>query len=83
MMLEETAAGLEDDRAALVDDLFREFVRAKGMADALLDPTLEGREPPLEALRARFDQLDFDREALPVDFDGALTALHRPAAPIH
>ncbi|HHH40958.1 MAG TPA: NACHT domain-containing protein, partial [Chloroflexi bacterium] len=79
-MLEEVAADLEEDRAGLVGDLFREFVRAEGVADALLDLALEGREPPLEALRTRFDEMGFDRETLPVDFDAALTALTRGLA---
>lgn len=79
-MLEAVAAGLEEEQIALVDDLFREFIRAEGVADALLDLALEGREPPLEDLRARFDALGFDRAALSVDFDTALTALTRGLA---
>ncbi|HFD39522.1 MAG TPA: NACHT domain-containing protein, partial [Anaerolineae bacterium] len=46
-----------------------------GVAEDLLDLALADREPPLAALRDRFDALDFDRAALPADFDALLTAL--------
>ena len=76
-MLDSVAAGLDAEHANLLDDLLHDFVSADGVADALLDLALEGREPPLEALRSRFDALEYDRAALAVDFDAALTALTR------
>jgi hypothetical protein len=57
--------------------VMRCFLAADDVADGLLDLALEGREPPLPHLRARFDALDYDRATLPVDFDAALTALTR------
>ncbi|HBY94301.1 MAG TPA: hypothetical protein DEP84_10130 [Chloroflexi bacterium] len=75
-MLADVASGLELENRDLVGHIFRAFVQVDGVAEALLDLALEGREPPLALLGERFDQLEtLDRAALEVDFDAALTAL--------
>lgn len=74
-MIEAVAADLDQSHIQLLDDILRQFIAAEGVGDALLDLALEGREPPLELLRARFEALGFDRTTLPVDFDTELTSL--------
>ncbi|MBC7250349.1 MAG: NACHT domain-containing protein, partial [Anaerolineae bacterium] len=76
-MLEAVAADLNPSHAHLLDDVLRQFIAAEGVGDALLDLALEGREPPLGSLRARFEALEFDQATLPVDFNTALTSLTR------
>jgi len=78
--LEAVVPAPDADHLNLLDGILRQFIAAEGVADALLDLALEGREPPLEALRARFDALGWDRATLAVDFDAALIALTRGLA---
>lgn len=76
-MLEAVSADLGPDTCYLLQDVLLMFISAEGVSDALLDLAMEDHDPPLEYLRARFDDLEFDRTTLPADFDVALTALAR------
>jgi hypothetical protein len=58
-----------------VADVFEMFVQNEEAATMLLDVALAGRTPPLEKLRDRFDQLEFDRKTIPVKFRPAMRAL--------
>jgi len=79
-MLDDVAEELDEDQANLLDGLFRDFVRAEGVAEGLLDLALEGRAPDLAMLRERFNALGYDAVTLKVSFDVALTALTRGLA---
>ena len=74
-MLEDVAADLNEDDVALLDGLFRDFVHADGVAEALLDLALADREPDLLFLRERFNALGHDAATLQVDFAATLIAL--------
>lgn len=74
-MLEAVAADLAPGARDVLEDVMRGFVAAEGVGDALLELALEGSEPPLALLRARFDALEYDRATLPVVLDAALASL--------
>jgi hypothetical protein len=49
-MLDDVAADLDEEQVHLLDDLLRDFVRAEGVADALLDLALRQQQSELDLI---------------------------------
>lgn len=79
-MLVDVAKDLHEDQVHLLEGIFREFVRAEAVAEALLNLALADREPDLVLLRECFNTLGYDTATLQVDFDTTMTALTRGLA---
>ena len=73
--LQEIIADLDRDSAELTADIFRAFIADEKVAPILIDLALAGRTPSLAELAQRFDDLEFDRATLLVDFNQVLAAL--------
>jgi len=74
VMLEQTAANLDNDNRALIGDLLHRFVADHHIANQLLDLALTGKDLPITKLRHHFEILGFDPITMPIDFDVAMMA---------
>lgn len=64
---------LSNNLAALVEGQLRTFVADPVVADLLLAVALDGKDLPLDRLRARFAELGFDESTFLTDFEAAMT----------
>jgi hypothetical protein len=73
-MLVEIARHADLDRKFLdhLKEQFNGFFEDRWIAETLVDVALDSEAPPVDELRRRYEQLDFDSEALPVSFERAM-----------
>jgi hypothetical protein len=81
-LLEEVKSTLPDDdlhieHLDLVHTIFVDFFRQPHVAEHLLSLALAGDAPDLDLLAQHFEQLEFDRATLTVDFERCLLVYHQ------
>ncbi len=81
-MLEELAPNLikSKEKLGLLKDTLGRFLRDQGVLEELVNLVLLEREPDLDALRKKFDQV-YESSTLQLDFDRAMAAFLRALYP--